>query len=488
MTPSGTGGIDPKQPIPLYVQLKTMLLEDILRGRFAGSGRLPTEHELCAAYGISRTPVSRALSELAEEGVILRHRRRGTFVNPHWARRVPGAPELRVIAPDGPWEQLIRQAAPEGLALNIATVGLPELHHVLVHAVAEGRAPDLAVLDSVWVAEFAAAGFLRPLEEIDPRWVAEEYARDFLDAFRAANSFDGAPVAVPAEADVAGLWFRRSALATVGVGELPDWAALRDAGRALAELAPGPLVLPGGSRAGETASYCLLALLASNGAQVLDGDRVSLHAAATVECLEFLRELVVHGVASRDVVTYEWDRPIRELGQGLAALCLGGSYEAPALAAAAGVPPEEVWEQFGFVGMPAGPRGAGATLAGGMVLGIFRQAASPDLAMHVLRRLVSVEALARMSRTTGQLPSRRAAFPIVATTSGLHAASLHLLDTAVVRPATAAYSRVSAQLQAMLEAVLVGRLEPAEASRRAAEMISAITGLPLATENLPGTP
>ena len=74
--------IDPAQPIPIYFQLKTLLLEDILGGRYDGDGRLPTEHEFCARYRISRTPVRRALSELAEEGVVLRHRRRGTFVNP----------------------------------------------------------------------------------------------------------------------------------------------------------------------------------------------------------------------------------------------------------------------------------------------------------------------------------------------------------------------------------------------------------------------
>ena len=68
--------IDPSQPIPLYFQLKTLLLEEIIERLYDGDGRLPTEHELCERFRISRTPVSRALSELAEEGVILRHRRR----------------------------------------------------------------------------------------------------------------------------------------------------------------------------------------------------------------------------------------------------------------------------------------------------------------------------------------------------------------------------------------------------------------------------
>jgi DNA-binding transcriptional MocR family regulator len=63
--------IDPKLPIPVYFQLKTLLLEEILEGRYGLEGRLPTEHQLCERHGISRTPVTRALSELASEGVAL---------------------------------------------------------------------------------------------------------------------------------------------------------------------------------------------------------------------------------------------------------------------------------------------------------------------------------------------------------------------------------------------------------------------------------
>lgn len=44
------------------------------------------------------------------------------------------------------------------------------------------------------------------------------------------------------------------------------------------------------------------------------------------------------------------------------------------------------------------------------------------------------------------------------------------------------YPRVSVQLQTMLEAVLTGRLGPAAAAQRTAEMIGAITGLPLVPE------
>jgi DNA-binding GntR family transcriptional regulator len=122
---------DPKLPIPVYFQLKTLLLEEILDGRYGPDGRLPTEYELCERHGISRTPVTRALSELATEGVVIRHRRRGTFVNPHWLHGHRGGPELRVIVPEGPWEGLIRRAAPTDTRFSVATVELHELHQAL---------------------------------------------------------------------------------------------------------------------------------------------------------------------------------------------------------------------------------------------------------------------------------------------------------------------------------------------------------------------
>src|SRR6266498_531531 len=197
--------VDATQPIPIYFQLKTLLLEEILEGRYGSAGRLPTEHELCERYAISRTPVSRALSELAEEGVILRHRRRGTFVNPHWVRRHPDQPEVRVVVSEGPWGQLIREAAPDEIQVNLVTVPLPSLHQVLTHAVAEGQAPDLDILDPVWIPECAVDGFLHSLEDLDPDGVHGEGVDDFLDPLGAANRYEGRTYGVSPFANVAGL-------------------------------------------------------------------------------------------------------------------------------------------------------------------------------------------------------------------------------------------------------------------------------------------
>jgi multiple sugar transport system substrate-binding protein len=473
--------IDPQLPIPLYFQLKTLLLEEILSGHHDPERRLPTEHELCERFKISRTPVTRALSELADEGVILRHRRRGSFVNPHWLSRRPDQREIRVVVPsEGPWARMVRDAAGRSNQISVVKVPSDSLHDTLTQAVAKGQAPDVALLHSVWVPEFASAGFIYALEELNEGWVRDEHETDFLAPLVRANRYDGKTFGVSPFADVAGLWYRRDEVESLGLEPPTTWAGLRAVGRAFADAGMRhPILMPGGSRAGEATAYFLIGFLVSNDAHVLGPEGVTLSSPATAQALRFLRNLVEEGLVPLDVVGYEWNQTIRVLAEGNAALSFGGSYESEALAKALGVPYQEVWDHFGFVHMPAGPRGKPASVAGGMMFAVFRQAAQPALAMRLLERVVEPETLARFARSSGRTPSRRSAIELVAPDMPFLSRTAELLECAVSRPWLPSYPRVSAQLQAMLEAVLTGRLSPTAAAHRTADMIAAITGHPV---------
>ena len=52
----------------------------ILSGEWAPGHRIPFEHELCALYGCSRMTVNKALTQLAQAGLIERRRKVGSFV------------------------------------------------------------------------------------------------------------------------------------------------------------------------------------------------------------------------------------------------------------------------------------------------------------------------------------------------------------------------------------------------------------------------
>jgi GntR family transcriptional regulator len=67
-------------PIPLYVQIRNILLAQIRDGRLEPGARIPRERELGERFGVSLAPVRQALVDLAREGYLKRVQGRGTFV------------------------------------------------------------------------------------------------------------------------------------------------------------------------------------------------------------------------------------------------------------------------------------------------------------------------------------------------------------------------------------------------------------------------
>lgn len=66
---------------PLYLQLKEILCQEILAGRWREGEKIPTENELVDVYQVSRVTVRRAVSELVAQGRLVRHPGKGTFVS-----------------------------------------------------------------------------------------------------------------------------------------------------------------------------------------------------------------------------------------------------------------------------------------------------------------------------------------------------------------------------------------------------------------------
>jgi GntR family transcriptional regulator len=64
----------------LYQQIATRLREEAMNGAYGASGRLPSEAQLCARFGVSRVTVRQALDRLEDEGTVERKQGKGTYV------------------------------------------------------------------------------------------------------------------------------------------------------------------------------------------------------------------------------------------------------------------------------------------------------------------------------------------------------------------------------------------------------------------------
>lgn len=72
--------IDRSSYIPFYAQVQDALKEYIEHGDAIPGDQLPSEPDLCRLFDVSRTVIRQAMRGLESEGIIVRHKGRGTFV------------------------------------------------------------------------------------------------------------------------------------------------------------------------------------------------------------------------------------------------------------------------------------------------------------------------------------------------------------------------------------------------------------------------
>ncbi|MDP4093681.1 MAG: GntR family transcriptional regulator [Bacillota bacterium] len=67
--------------VPLYSQLKELIIQKIESGEYPENSKIPSEQELCDNYDISRPTVRQAVSELTNSGYLYKEKGKGTFVS-----------------------------------------------------------------------------------------------------------------------------------------------------------------------------------------------------------------------------------------------------------------------------------------------------------------------------------------------------------------------------------------------------------------------
>jgi len=66
--------------VPIYSQLKNIIIEKIEKGEYERDSKIPSEQEFCEMYNISRPTVRQAISELTNNGYLYKKKGKGTFV------------------------------------------------------------------------------------------------------------------------------------------------------------------------------------------------------------------------------------------------------------------------------------------------------------------------------------------------------------------------------------------------------------------------
>jgi multiple sugar transport system substrate-binding protein len=349
-------------------------------------------------------------------------------------------------------------------------------HHLYVQWLNAGaRTPDVLQLDVVWTPEFAAAGWIRPLDEL------ENEAGDFFPQVLRADRLDGRLYALPLFVDVGMLYYRRDLVA-----QPPrDLDQLRD--RAL------ELVRSGRTRYGfvwQGARYeglvtVFLEHLTAFGGRILDENgSVRVDEPAGLRALEFMRDSVRSGLVPQAALAWQEEAVRFAFQNGEAVFMRNWPYAYPLLGDSSRSP---VAGQVAVAALPAGPGGQPAAALGGARLAVNARSAHPTAALALVRFLTAPEQVLQRAQLAGQYPARRSLYQDerLARALAVPLADVRaIVERAVPRPVTPLYAELSAALQVQLHAALTEQKAPAAALAEAAAHMRAV--LAQATARPPG--
>jgi len=353
----------------------------------------------------------------------------------------PGATRLAwhvFREPSGAFEEAARRcsAASAGryvIAIEELPADADQQREQLVRRLAARDASiDIAGLDVIWTAEFAAAGWI--LEW--PAGRAELVRNGRIAAALESATVDGRLWAAPLSTNAQLLWYRDDRVSQPPL----TWDALLEEAESIG--APGTLQLQGQRYEGLTVLF--VSLLASAGGAVLDasGMQVSLEPAPTRRALEIMARIGRSPAVDPALSTSRENEARLAFESGTPSFMLNYSFVWPsAQANAPQVATHMAWARWPAVDASRPSRVA----IGGVNLGVGAFSDAADLAFEAATCLAGEDSQ-RLAATRGGLPPTTAALyddPVVAARFPFAGLLRETLEDAASRPQSPLYSDVS---------------------------------------------
>lgn len=330
-----------------------------------------------------------------------------------------------------------------------------------------GQAPfDLLGVDTIWVQEFAKAGWIAPLDALLP---PEERDQFFPGPVEAAT-FEGRLYAVPWYIDAGVLYYRRDLLDRHKLFPPRTWPELVSSAKLVLD-AEQDADLVGFVWQGKQYEGLIcfaLEVLRSNGADLWEGDQERAGAG-----LQLLRDVVAdHRITPLSMSMADEESTRRTFGDGRALFMRNWPY-AWSLLEREGSP---VRGKVGVAPLPSFPGYASAPVLGGWLLAVPQSSPRREAAGELIRYLTSLDAQRLVALELGYNPTRRALYfdeTLAVARPGLKELYLIFLG-ARPRPLTPYYLLLSQAVQPEVSALVVGLKTPREtleAVRRQTERI-----------------
>lgn len=328
---------------------------------------------------------------------------------------------------------------------------------------AKDSALDVMILDVIRPAQYAAAGWTVPFNEVLGS-DAGGYMKRYLPAYAEANTVDGKVVALPAFADAMFLYYRKDLLEKHGIQPPQTWDELAAAAKKVTEAEKDPNLqgLSFQGKAIEGAVCTFLLPYWSMGKQLVSNGKLSFDKEAAVKSLALWKGFVDQGVAKKNISEVATDDTRKEFQAGSALFAVNWSYAWGQFQGAESA----VKDKVGVVKLPAVQGGQPASCLGGWEWGVSAYSNNKTEAQKLVQFVSSPEISEFMAINAALLPQ----FPDIYTDADVTKAvpwfanARPVVETAKARPVTPRYNEVSEIIRTTVNAVLAGAVTPEQAA------------------------
>jgi multiple sugar transport system substrate-binding protein len=324
-------------------------------------------------------------------------------------------------------------------------------HSKISTAIAGQRTPDVTMLGTTWIGEFAKTGAL----DVVPSDLVSE--GDFFPGAWETGVVDGTSFSVPWYVETRLLYVNKAVAERAGITAAPStWDELK---QAVADLQAkggakfGIYLQPGQSGAWQT----VMPFVWQNGGDIYDGSEFTFDSPESTEAFAYYKSFYDEGLSSRDRLREGETEP--KLLSGEVASLVSGPWTIALLNELGGEGKFELWP------MPSGS-GEYTSFIGGSNMSVFKNAQNRDGAWKFVSYLMRPEVQVKWYQTVSDLPAVQAAWDDQALSGDpLLAMFGEQLDTAKAPPAIPTWEQIAAGVDTELEKIAKGTASAEDAAK-----------------------
>jgi multiple sugar transport system substrate-binding protein len=324
-------------------------------------------------------------------------------------------------------------------------------HNKLAAAIAGQETPDIAMLGTTWIGEFAKTGAL----DVVPTDIVKK--EDFFPGAWETGVVDGTSYSVPWYVETRVLYVNKAVAEKAGITEAPKtWDALKQAVSDMKTKGGaqwGTYLQPGQTGAWQT----VMPFVWQNSGDIHDGQNFTLDSPQVVEALEYYKSFYDEGLSQKDRLREGETEP--KIVSGEIASFVSGPWHIGLLDEVGGKGKYELWP------MPSGS-GDATSFIGGSNMSVFKNSENRDSAWKFVSYLMQPEVQVKWYQTVSDLPAVQSAWDDEALAGDpLLKVFGDQLDKAKAPPSIPTWEQIAAGVDSELEKVARGTTSPADAAK-----------------------